>query len=233
MVTTSTTSELPRWVRRYLAPESAGLVGQALREAETATHAVIVPLVVRRSTVTGHVFPLLAALLLALVFALDLTLDLGGWLGAASAGGLALGLLRLVVVIGLAWGLSQLSLLRRLLTAHHDLEVQVLRRAALEFYEAGLDRVADGQQGWGAGVLLFVSVAERRAVVLADRETAARLHPETWQDVVALLVQGVRRADLGHGLVDAIAACRRHLEGHVPAHGERPTAPVDALLLKE
>ena len=85
------------------------------------------------------------------------------------------------------------------------------RRAAEQFLVQNLHTTAGR-----TGVLIFVSVAERHAEILADRGIDAKVPPGTWQEIVDGLT---REIALGHptdGFVQAIERVGHHLAQHFP-----------------
>lgn len=66
------------------------------------------------------------------------------------------------------------------------------------------------------GVLVFVSVAERFAEVLADTGIAAKVPPSTWQEIVDRLTARIGEGRAADGFVEAIGAVGVHLTAHFP-----------------
>jgi putative membrane protein len=66
------------------------------------------------------------------------------------------------------------------------------------------------------GVLLFVSLAERYAEVVADAGINSRVPQETWDTVVAGLVAHARRGAVADGFVEAIGTVGALLAEHFP-----------------
>ncbi len=66
------------------------------------------------------------------------------------------------------------------------------------------------------GVLIFVSVAERYAEVIADSGIDGHVEPESWDAVVATLIDHARRDMLPEGFVLAIGQVGDILAHHVP-----------------
>jgi putative membrane protein len=64
------------------------------------------------------------------------------------------------------------------------------------------------------GILIFVSETERQVVVLADKEINKVVEQQTWNEVVDVIVQGVKSKKLGDGLVKAIGVCEKILLDH-------------------
>jgi putative membrane protein len=68
------------------------------------------------------------------------------------------------------------------------------------------------------GVLIFVSLAERRAEIVADSGIAVRVEQATWDHAMAQLIAEIRAGRLGDGLVAAIGATGEELARHFPPH---------------
>lgn len=116
----------------------------------------------------------------------------------------------------------------RWFAADEDLDGQVHYRAFQEFHKAGLTATAGK-----TGVLLFVSLDEHRVVVLADKAISERLPPETWQGVVATIVNGIRLGQLAKGLCQAIDECSAVLHPHFPRALDDHNELKDSLILAE
>ncbi len=216
--------ELPSWARSVLGNDGAERIESAIADAESRTSGEIVPLLVRRSSTVGHVALVSFTLLLLCVFLSDLPAHLaalGGpylaWLGACwlLAGGLAL-------------GVSRLNAVQRLLTPRSDQMRQVDLRAQIEFYELEMSQTQDR-----TGILLLVSLMEHRAVVLADRSIAGKLDAKVWQELVDLMIQGVKRGDLAAGMTQAIQRCGELLSPHFPIASDDINELRDHLVVKE
>ena len=66
------------------------------------------------------------------------------------------------------------------------------------------------------GVLLFVSLGERYAELIADREAHARVGQETWDRILAGFTAGAQSGHVADAAVAAIEACGAALESHPP-----------------
>ncbi len=81
------------------------------------------------------------------------------------------------------------------------------------------------------GVLIFVSLAERHAEVIADAGIAAHVDQAEWDGVIAALVGEIRFGRLADGLAGAVAGVGVVLARHFPAvPGDRNELPNDCLL---
>lgn len=85
-------------------------------------------------------------------------------------------------------------------------------RAAMEqFLIRGLGRKKDR-----SGILIFVSLAERYARIIADQGIAARVPQSDWQAAVDSLVTHMSSGRIADGFLAAIAACETVLVTHFP-----------------
>jgi len=104
----------------------------------------------------------------------------------------------------------------RLLVGAASLEQSAARRAKEVFFDRGIDRARRRD-----GVLIFVSVLERRVVVLADAGVRAPRTPDAWAPAVAALTEAAARGRVVEGLVAAVARVGAALRaaGASGAHG--------------
>lgn len=106
---------------------------------------------------------------------------------------------------------------RRLATPG-PLKTDRVRRAALDqFLSHGLHLTKDR-----TGVLIFASLEERRAEVIADETIYLAVPPAVWEEVAALLVAGLRSGDLAAGYIAAIEKSGEILAAHVPPRADNP-----------
>jgi putative membrane protein len=82
------------------------------------------------------------------------------------------------------------------------------------------------------GVLIFVSLAERHAEIIADEGIAAKVDPAIWQKAIDRLISAIRGGHLAGGLVDAIEQAGAVLAEHFPPRtGDTNELPDDLVLL--
>jgi putative membrane protein len=72
------------------------------------------------------------------------------------------------------------------------------------------------------GVLIFVSVAERYAEIIADAGIHAKMPESTWQTIIDDLTRHIGDNDAGEGFVRAIKAVGQHLADHFPPSTHNP-----------
>jgi putative membrane protein len=64
------------------------------------------------------------------------------------------------------------------------------------------------------GILVFLSLFERRAVILADAGINRVVPEDTWQDLVDQLVAGIRRGRAAEAMRQAVTRCGEILAEH-------------------
>ncbi|MCJ8277254.1 MAG: TPM domain-containing protein, partial [Bdellovibrionales bacterium] len=116
-----------------------------------------------------------------------------------------------VLSLFLAVLLAKIPWVQRLFVSAVDRDIQARRRALNEFYEAGLHKTKDS-----TGILLFISMEDHEAVVLADKSISEKLPRETWNEVVELLLNGAKKKDLTSSFCEAINKCGDLLSPHFP-----------------
>jgi len=100
---------------------------------------------------------------------------------------------------------------RRWFTTDHELEARVREAAFMEFYSSGLYRTRDSN-----GVLIYLSVLERRVVVLGDKAIHEKMGEAHWNEVRDLIILGIRQGKAGSGICSAIEKCGDALAAHFP-----------------
>ena len=91
------------------------------------------------------------------------------------------------------------------------LESRAHRRAVEQFLTLNL-HTSPGQ----TGVLIFVSVAERYAEIIADGALHAKVEPSAWKQVVDELTRSIGEGRPGDGFVKAIESVAEPLARHFP-----------------
>ena len=100
------------------------------------------------------------------------------------------------------------------------------RRAVEQFLAQNLHTTAGR-----TGVLIFVSVAERFAEILADAAINEKVPQAEWQAIVDELTQHIGNGQPGDGFVRAIAAVGEHLARHFPPDASHPHALSNHLIV--
>lgn len=235
-----TVLEIPSWLSASLSKQDAERIEAAVRAAEKKTSAEIVPMIVHRSTLkaTGDrivfwicfgILGVAGAMAFSLLGGLDEALldsvleTLGVW--PTSQLHTILSFVAEAVValaaFGFAWAVSRWlssydSIQRRAFPAG-DLTFEAEHRAWAEFNSSDLRATSSR-----VGVLLFVSMLEHRAVILADKGILAKLDTSVWTKTLQGLLTAIREGRMGDGYVQAIESMANLLAPAFPVQaGDR------------
>jgi len=102
---------------------------------------------------------------------------------------------------------------------------RVRRRALLLFRTS-----AEARTARLTGVLLYLSLDEHRAEIVADEAIASRVAPEVWGEAMAALVDEVRAGRIAQGMALAIEKAGVILSEHCPRSSSNPNELPDRLI---
>jgi putative membrane protein len=189
-------------------------IGRA--EARTAGEIYVV---VARVSGDYRLVPLVWALLAALLVPLPLIA-----FTSLSAGVIYLAQLALFAATGIV--LSLPGIWPRIVPAP-VLSDECHARAVEQFRAHGLDITANR-----TGVLIFVSLTERYAEIVADTAIAAKVRQEVWDDLIARLIAEISGGRLAEGMIGAVERAGTILEEYFPIQpGDRNELVNDIVLL--
>lgn len=101
----------------------------------------------------------------------------------------------------------------------------VRERALIAFYEKGLYRTAEE-----TGIIIFISLLERKVWILGDRGINLKIPPGFWQSLADQLAAGIRSGHAAQALCQVIAGCGSELARHFPRRSDdRNELPDDIL----
>jgi putative membrane protein len=175
-----------------------------VKQAEATTSGEIVPVIATMS----YEYPR-AGLIGGLVF------------GALGAVGLTLALGRedmwvfLVLFLALFLCFSRLfeafPALKRPFISKREMREEVAEAAFTAFHAHNLHDTRDK-----TGIILYVSVFERSVQVLADKGINDQVNPLVWEEVVAMVTQGIRAGKPGEALCAGVTRCGEMLTERFP-----------------
>jgi putative membrane protein len=205
-----------------------GMVTQKVAEVEATTDAEIVTIVAERSDNYNDVpliWAALAALLALAVYAAfpDFYIGIidrlsGGWQhewthrGLLTAALIAVTLKFVVTRYIVGWWPV------RLFFTPGRTKTRRVRRRALELFRASTEQRTRGRNG----VLIYLSLAEHRAELIADEAIAAKIAPEAWGDAMATMIDHLAVDEIGEGMCAAIVMAGTVLAEYFPHTGEDP-----------
>lgn len=215
---------IPSWLCGYINQQQFNDIEQAIVKAELTTSGEIVPVIVRGN---DHLLSprLFLMTIFSLLFVLCAERMVFGWESTGEL--ICLGLAGLVFTAA-GFYLPSIAFVRRIVTANSDARFAAERRAELEFYRAGIAST-QGQ----TGILLMLSIEDHQAVVLADKGISSKLPPETWNEVLKLMIDGIKNNNCSQGMIQAIAKCGEILSEHFPIAKNDANELVNHLMIKE
>ncbi len=184
--------------------EEKSQIQECVRRAETKTSGEIVPMVVERSadyTATRFITSILGALIAAGVWLLVRPFPHPLWIILAEGIGFSFVLLLFKISPDLL----------RFLIEESAIENAVRQRARLAFFEHGLYQTKDR-----TGVLIMISLLERRVQILADEGINQRVPQSVWSDLVHHLIGGIQHGKTAVVLCEVIERCGQILAQHFP-----------------
>ena len=219
-----------------LSQQDHELVTAAVSRAERESDGEIVTIVAGRSD-AYHDVALHYAVLAMLVVPVKIALLPQGWIDRAA--GLAFGwnaelsrgalMLVLVILMVLAFLVVRLILawmpLRMALTPGRTKTRRVHRRA-VELFRTGCELKTRGR----TGVLLYLSLLEHRAEIVADKAIADHVEPEVWGEAMAVLVDAVKAGRPGEGMAAAVEKIGAVVAPILPKTLEDPNELPDRLV---
>lgn len=191
-----------------LSPGDHERIAAAIRAAEAQTDGEIYCVVAHRSD--GYFFPAafsvtVGILLASLVAAFVLE---HWWFTVRLPHFVAIQMLAIAAACALLWWIPEL----RIWFVPHRLVYRAAHANAIRQFLARNVHITTAR----TGVLIFVSLAERYAEVVADAGINAHVPQETWDGVIADLIAHARENRLADGFVAAIETVGAQLSRHFP-----------------
>jgi putative membrane protein len=217
--------------------EDHALVTAAVTEAEKRSDGEIVTIVAERSDAyhdAGLHYAVLAMLLVPGLLAalpqawVDRALGLFlGWNEALTRGALMLVLFVLLALVFLIVRFALAYMPLRMALTPGTTKTRRVRRRALELFRASAERRTRGR----TGVLLYLSLLEHRAEIVADEAIHSQVTPDVWGEAMAALLEGVKAGRPGEGMAGAVAKIGAVLaECLPPTSADNPNELPDRLI---
>ena len=220
----------------YLSEEQHALVTAAVAEAELQTSGEIVTVLADRSDGYSDVILVWAAALAFTAMSLfavfpEPFLNLwdslsGGWGTDWTTGGLA----TVTILLGLlAFAITWLCF------SHPALRYRVIpspvkearaHQAAIRHFKVGAERRTHGR----TGVLLYLSMREHRAEIVADEAIATRVPAEIWGEAMVDMLAEVSRGRIAEGLAAGVRDVGKVLAEHFPREEDDQNELPDRLI---
>ncbi len=198
----------------FFSPEEQQRIRDAVHQVELKTSGELVPMVVSES----HSYPLApirGAALIAFMTALAGTPAVAGffWLQPSNLW-VFLGIFFPVFCI-VYYLVATCPSLKRLCLINSEMEAEVENSAITAFFTEKLYRTQNAN-----GILIFISLLERRAWILADSGINERIPQERWAEIVAIITRGIREKQQCQALCEAIRKAGEILEKEFPVQDD-------------
>jgi putative membrane protein len=228
---------------KQLTPTELSAIEAAVREGERRTTGEIYCVVAEESSNYGET-PLAYAAGVALLAPAILLLGgvhvsipdvFSGWsatqVGEAIERSVRSALIGTIVLQGLLFVATALIVaipsVRRALTPKGLKRDRVRRRAAEQFLAKNLHLTRER-----TGVLIFVSLGERMAELIADEGIHAQVESKIWDNAMVALMEGLKHGRAAAGFAAAIGLCADVLAEHFPPEpGDNPNELPDAVVV--
>ncbi|MBW2468107.1 MAG: TPM domain-containing protein [Desulfobacterales bacterium] len=196
--------------QHFLTEAERTRVENAVKAAEKRTAGEIVVMIISAS----YQYPLanvIGATAFALPPALLLTPLTGSWLWIGPQNmWLFLGFLTVFFII-FHEVVKRTAWLKRLFISQREIDDEVEEAAVTQFFDQDLYRTRDE-----TGVLVLISVFERRVWMLADRGINAKVQQNQWDDIVTMITEGIKQERAADAICAAVERIGDLLETHFP-----------------
>jgi putative membrane protein len=197
-------------MERFIPEADRHKIETCVREAESRTRGEIVVMIVPASY-HYPMAPLLGATAFSFPAAVALTPALGGlfWAGPSNLWIFLAALIPLFLVFHEV--VKRVPIVKRCFVRGKEMEDEVREAAHIQFFRKGLYRTREE-----TGVLIYISVFERRVWVLGDRGINATIPEADWNGVVSTIVEAIKDGRPVEGICRAVSEVGRILQNSFP-----------------
>ena len=219
-----------------LTAEDHALVTAAVARAEKQSDGEIVTIVAGRSDAYHDVALHYAVLAMLIVPALLAWLP-HGWIEWAE--GLLIGwngefsrpaaMVVLFILLALAFLIVRLALIAmplRMALSPGKTKTRRVHRRAIELFRSACELKTLGR----TGILIYLSLAEHRAEIVADEAIATQVEPDVWGEAMEAMIEEVKAGRPGAGMAAAVEKVSAVLARIVPRRSENPNELPDRLI---
>ncbi len=101
--------------------------------------------------------------------------------------------------------------LKRLFVTSSDMKEEVEEAAITSFYQKDINQTVDH-----TGILIYISLFERNVRVVADKGINAKVDRELWQEIVGIIIRGIKSKGQAAAIGAAVDRCAEILAAHFP-----------------
>jgi len=107
--------------------------------------------------------------------------------------------------------LKRTPLLKRLFVTASDMKEEVEEAAINSFYHKDINQTTDH-----TGILIYISLFEHNVRVVADRGINVKVDKELWQEIVGIIISGIKSKGQAAAICAAVGRCADILAAHFP-----------------
>ncbi|MCK4653497.1 MAG: TPM domain-containing protein [Candidatus Cloacimonetes bacterium] len=115
------------------------------------------------------------------------------------------------IVITILYFIGNISNVDRFIVAKKIMQIKVNERAIRHFMESGVCNTKER-----TGILIFISILERRVELLADSGINEKIPQGKWQNIVDNIIKGIKKKNVTAHLIESINDCGDLLAQHFP-----------------
>ncbi|MEM8919638.1 MAG: hypothetical protein AAGE37_12350 [Pseudomonadota bacterium] len=210
------------------------IVTTAVSQAEKATDGEIVTIVTAESDHYGDIAWAISGLvaltaLLVISFFPELYLGTIDWIAGGWSGITALPYWALFAFAALKFFGTRLILIWKpllFLLIPPPIKNTRVRKRAVSLFTVSTDHRTVGR----TGILLYLSMREHRAEIVADDAIVEKVEPAVWGDAMVALIDLVRERKPGEGMAEAVKQMGVVLKQHFPKTDNNPNELPDRLI---
>ncbi|MBU0506375.1 MAG: TPM domain-containing protein [bacterium] len=118
-----------------------------------------------------------------------------------------------IIIVGMILGYfsAYLPFIKKLFLIKKETAEEVYQRALQAFLENNLHNTRDR-----TGILIMISVLEKRVEILADIGINEKASPQEWHKLASNLITHIKNKKITDGLIEAITTCGETLAEHFP-----------------
>jgi putative membrane protein len=115
------------------------------------------------------------------------------------------------LVIFVFYMIANIPFIDRMIVSRKLMRKKVNDRAIRHFMESGVYNTKDR-----TGILIFISILEKRAELLADRGISKKIPQEKWNSIMEHVIEGIKSNRFTEHILEAISECGDLLARHFP-----------------
>jgi len=111
--------------------------------------------------------------------------------------------------------IKRVNIIKRLFVTASDMKGEVEEAAIQSFYQRKINHTVDH-----TGLLIYISLFERKVRVVADQGISSKVAQEIWQEIVNTIVRGILGKEHGRAIAAAVDQCADILASHFPVKAD-------------